>query len=112
MSSNATSWSCQLFIRKRFNQQGVRVDGASNLPFGGVITDKKQVELWIRRAQAAVLSPHREHSDFVAMTEIELKATMKTDEKTLQFSKNVVVVKVKDPDATDLHFVDLPGLSS
>jgi len=77
--------------------------------FGPVIENKSHVELWIRRAQAAVLSPHRPRSDFLAMSESEIRENARTDTYILPFSKNVVQVSVKDPAATDLSFVDLPG---
>ncbi|KAF9524508.1 P-loop containing nucleoside triphosphate hydrolase protein [Crepidotus variabilis] len=78
--------------------------------FGSPIFDKNNIEIWVRRAQAAVLSPHKHQAEFETMSKAELKALMEHDKEILQFSKNVVVIKIMDPDATDLSFVDLPGL--
>ena len=36
----------------------------------------------------------------------------RADHNMLTFSKNVVVVDISDPGATDLSFVDLPGMST
>ncbi|KIM37374.1 hypothetical protein M413DRAFT_448441 [Hebeloma cylindrosporum] len=109
MSSNAQSWSCTIEIRYEYNSAG-ETQAHVLESFGPVIENKSHVELWIRRAQAAVLSPHRPRSDFLAMTESEIRENAKTDTSILPFSKNVVQVSVKDPAATDLSFVDLPGL--
>ncbi|KAG6877110.1 hypothetical protein C0993_010223 [Termitomyces sp. T159_Od127] len=85
---------------------GSSIATANTTQFGSVITDKKDVEIWIRRAQAAILNPAAPHSDFFDKTERELKRRS----NALQFSKNVVCVHVSDPDLTDLSFIDLPGL--
>ncbi|KAG6805950.1 hypothetical protein H0H93_003771, partial [Arthromyces matolae] len=76
------------------------------IPFGPVLTDKKDVELYIRRAQAALLSPQIPHEEFWTKKEKELK----TGPRAFDFSRNVVCVHVSDPDLTELSFVDLPGL--
>lgn len=110
MSSDAKSWSCSIEIRFEFDSQGVPQPPRTE-PFGPTIEARAEVDLWIRRAQAAVLSPHRPRSDFLAMSENALKQNSRNDTKILQFSRNVVQVSVKDPDITDLNFVDLPGLT-
>lgn len=111
MSSDTTSWYCTIEIRTEYDRNGSR-QSVQTQSFGPPIVDKSQVELWIRRAQAAVLSPHRNPSDFQSMSETELKALARHDTNMLQFSKNVVQINVKDPETTDLSFVDLPGLHS
>ena len=66
------------------------------------------VEIWLRRAQAAVLlSPHRSETDFLKKTEQELKTEVDLDR--LQFLKNSVRVEIMDPESLNLDFVDLPG---
>jgi hypothetical protein len=110
MSSSATSWSCTIALRRRTNQQGDSQGAPITERFGPEITDKKVLELWLRRAQAAILSPHITKSEeFYKKTEDELRSLAKTDKNILPFSKDVVVVNVKDPKLTDLSFVDLPG---
>ena len=109
MSSNAnTGWSCKIHIRYEYNQNGEAQPHVSQ-SFGPVIKNQSHVELWIRRAQAAVLSPHRPPSDFLAMSESEIRENARTDAAILPFSNNVVQVNLEDPDATDLSFIDLPG---
>ncbi|KAJ3500913.1 hypothetical protein NLJ89_g9579 [Agrocybe chaxingu] len=109
MSSDASSWSCTISLRSEYDSQG-RPQVHLTEAFGPSIENKSAVELWIRRAQAAVLSPHRPRSDFLNMGEEELRRLNSTDPQILKFSKNVVEVNVRDPAATDLSFVDLPGL--
>ncbi|KAF8193681.1 P-loop containing nucleoside triphosphate hydrolase protein [Pholiota molesta] len=111
MSSDASSWSCRIEISYEYNADGTPLGSNRTEPFGpALIGDKDAVELWIRRAQAAILSPHRPPSFFVNLTAAELRNNAKSDMDILPFSKNVVHVKVQDPEATDLSFVDLPGL--
>lgn len=88
------------------------IDGPRSVittPFGERITDKGDVEISIRRAQAAILSPHRPPDAFLNKTYDELKEMLEQDTRTRSFSKDVVVVDIEDPDGTDLLFVDLPG---
>jgi len=79
----------------------------TTVPFGQTITNRSEVEIWLRRAQAAILNPNVAPSSFHTKTIEELR-TMKN---ALKFSFNVVCVSIKDPDATDLSFYDLPGKS-
>jgi len=107
-SQDAKSWSCEIQIRYEYDINGSK-QPPKTVAFAPVLKVRKDVDLWIRRAQAAVLSPHRSPSDFHTMSEAALKANANTDKQILKFSKNVVQVRVKDPDITDLNFVDLPG---
>ena len=59
----------------------------------------------LRRAQAAILNPDKDSDDFLNKTEQELRDIR----SRLKFSKNSVCIDIKDPDATVLSFVDLPG---
>ncbi|KAJ7074736.1 P-loop containing nucleoside triphosphate hydrolase protein [Mycena amicta] len=106
MSSSATSWSCKISLRFDHSSQGVAREATTH-SFGKPITERRDVEIWLRRAQAAILSPHLSPEDFYTKTEQELRDP---DDQRLSFSKNAVVVEVNDPDITDLSFVDLPGL--
>jgi len=104
MSSSAESWSCTIEIRREYDSNGTRLKIIEREPFGPVIVNKSEVELWVRRAQAAVLNPNRSPSNFYEMSLDYLKELSNN-----RFSKNVVQINVNDPDATDLSFVDLPG---
>ncbi|OJA13651.1 hypothetical protein AZE42_06890 [Rhizopogon vesiculosus] len=105
MSSDATSWSCTITLRIGVSNNG-REQKPMIVPFGRTITDRNEVEIWLRRAQTAILNPHVPSSSFHTKTIEELKDT----KNTLKFSCNVVCVSIKDPDATELSFYDLPGL--
>ena len=108
MSSSAESWFCNVSLRfdhdvTNQQQMGMLKEFATNL------TDKKEVELWIRRAQLAILSPHKDPYFFKTKHLAELRDAFKSDRAIQKFSKNAVVIDIYDPDATDLLFVDLPG---
>jgi len=81
-------------------------------PFGpDRIFDKSLVEIWIRRAQVAILSPHVESSTFLDMSYTQLKEFMEQEKGRMKkFEKNKICIDIEDPEATDLAFVDLPGL--
>ncbi|KAG2113719.1 P-loop containing nucleoside triphosphate hydrolase protein [Suillus discolor] len=106
MSSHAKSWSCTITLRIGFDSNGLDLQKPTNVRFGPTITDRSEFEVWLRRAQAAILNPNVASSTFHAKTVEELKNI----KNTLKFSRNVVCVSIEDPDATDLSFYDLPGL--
>lgn len=106
MTSHATSWSCSITLRLGFDQDGRDLPRVTTVPFGRTITDKNEVEVWLRRAQSAILNPNLPSANFHTKTIEELRNTR----NTLKFSRNVVCVSIEDPDATDLSFYDLPGL--
>lgn len=109
MYSSATSWSCSISLRCEYDQDGNPLPASSTIPFGLPLTDKGSVEIWLRRAQAAILNPHIPVEDFFAKSVDDIKSLAKTETKMLPFSQNIVQVDLKDPDTTDLSFVDLPG---
>ena len=101
MRSTNSAWSCSISLQ--FDKGGSR----TVIPFGSKIYTRSEVEIWIRRAQAAVLSPHRPETDFLKKSEHELKTEV--DPKRLEFSKDSVRVDIMDPESPNLDFVDLPG---
>lgn len=92
-------WSCKISYR--------RLDGTSG-SFSPLLTAKVDVDIWIRRAQAAILSPHAHPDTFKTMDYQQLR-DLTNGGGILEFSKDVVVVDIEDPEGTDLSFVDLPG---
>nr|VWO97017.1 Vacuolar protein sorting-associated protein 1 [Ganoderma boninense] len=100
--TSSEKWSCSISLRG---------DGI-NTAFSPEITTKADVELWIRRAQAAVLCPHLSRDRFKSMSRETIKQVSDhtADSEVKRFSNTVVEVKILDPDGTDLVFVDLPGL--
>ena len=110
MSSNVSSWECQITLRYSVDANGLNLTTPDRVPFGPVpIKDKGSVELWLRRAQASILSPHMDRSEFYSKTLEDLQHIMRTDQNVLPFSKNVIQLDVKDPELTELSFIDLPG---
>ncbi|KAL1718577.1 P-loop containing nucleoside triphosphate hydrolase protein [Schizophyllum commune] len=104
--SGATTWSCLISLRFDHDSKGHRVDPVTEA-YSPVLTDKADVELWIRRAQATILSPHRSKEFFKNKSADEIRFE---DPSRLKFSKNAILVNLKDPGYTDMAFVDLPGL--
>ena len=112
-----TPWSCQISIRWEFDEAGRPLDNVREDKFGPKLTDKTEVEVMLRRAQAAVLSPsipseHFVRADLAALVDGRgglLGGRTVGGFGTLLFSKNVIVVDVVGPELVDLSFVDLPG---
>ncbi|KAJ6510740.1 P-loop containing nucleoside triphosphate hydrolase protein [Mycena sanguinolenta] len=108
MSSSAEHWCCKISLRFDYNSVGAKVETTTRT-FGPTITDRSAVELWLRRAQAAILSPHIPPDDFYNKSVQDLR-NPPLDPERLAFSKNAVLVDLRDPTITNLSFVDLPGL--
>ena len=106
--SGPSAWSCTISLKRQADGNGL--SNASIQQFGSQITDKAEVELQIRRAQSAILSPHRSAEHFLGLSYDELKELTENDTQILKFSRDAVVVDIKDPQGTDLFFVDLPGM--
>ncbi|KAL1743868.1 P-loop containing nucleoside triphosphate hydrolase protein [Schizophyllum fasciatum] len=104
--SGSTSWSCMISLRFDHDSQGNRIDPVTEA-YSPILFDKADVELWIRRAQATILSPHRSRGFFKTKSADEIRFE---DPDRLKFSKNAILVNLKDPGFTDMAFVDLPGL--
>lgn len=108
-TGSGEAWSCQITLRLDFDSHGQPRAPPRTISFGPLITNRTDVEIWLRRAQAAILSPHREAAEFHALNREDLRNLSTVDPQTLKFSRNSVVVDISDPDVTDLLFVDLPG---
>ena len=107
MSSNATTWSCTIKLRFDYDSSGNTATQQRETAFGSTITDKSEVDIWLRRAQAAILNPNIPPENFHRKSIQELRNATPTN--ALKFSRNVVSIFIEDPSATDLSFVDLPG---
>lgn len=97
--SEQSSWSCSVSLRR---------SGQPNEAFSPRLTSKSDVDIWLRRAQTAILSPHASPRTFQDMSYKQLK-DLTSDSRTLKFSRDVVAVDIEDPEGTDLSFIDLPG---
>ncbi|KAF7290690.1 hypothetical protein MIND_01309300 [Mycena indigotica] len=107
MSSSTASWSCNISLRIDYDSRSSPRETPDTIPFGSTITNPADVEIWLRRAQAAILSYPCSHEELYTKTKEELRAE---DDQRPLFSKNSVVVDINDPDVTDICFIDLPGL--
>ena len=103
-------WSCTISLRLEFDSNGDPYPMQDAVPFGPKLTNKNEVEIWLRRAQAALLSPHLQFADFHGKSKEDISQLQKADKLVKGFSKNTIHVDVKDPDITGLSFVDLPGM--
>lgn len=102
-------WSCTISLHLAFDENGDPRPVPTTVSFGPILTNKDDVEIWIRRAQAAILCPHIMSNDFHRKSKEDITQLQKTDKLMKGFSKNTIHVDVKDPDITGLSFVDLPG---
>lgn len=107
MKKTSGPWSCRISLRTGLEPADVANGSPSTVDFGPAITCKEDVDIWLRRAQAAILSPHRAREGFYDKSPEQLKAP---DEQRLAFSRNTIVVNLEDEDLTNMSFVDLPGL--
>lgn len=106
MSSTATSWMCTISLRSEGNL------GAATQRFGPVITNKRDVELWLRRAQGAILSTEVNKLQWESKSAAEIKQAIQDKIGMREFTEDTIVVDIQDQGVTDLSFVDLPGTSS
>jgi hypothetical protein len=101
------AWKCQISLRFETNERG----SPETVLFGEPLSDKRQLEVALRRAQLAILNPGVTPSRFVdfdiaslAENELPLGST-----RQLQFSSNVICLDLSGRDLVDLSFIDLPG---
>lgn len=87
----------------------MRLNDIREVPFGDLITNPTDVEIQLRRAQAAVLSPSIDPSQFLTKSADDLQALSRT---FANFSRDVVCIDISGPELTNLDFVDLPGKGS
>ncbi|KAJ3972925.1 P-loop containing nucleoside triphosphate hydrolase protein [Lentinula raphanica] len=109
MSSFVEEWECTISLRYNISENS---GGNSTSTVFCTLSaiEKSNVDLWLRRAQAAILSHERPISDFQNMGLAKLKALRPGEGSMRAFSMDVIQVDLKDPELTDLTFIDLPGL--
>jgi hypothetical protein len=64
MSSSAKTWSCTIKLRFDYDSSGRPLPRSKEVAFGAPITDRDDVDIWLRRAQAAILNPHTPAENF------------------------------------------------
>ena len=99
---SADSWSCTIHLR---------ISGRRDEQFSPVLTSKSDVELWIRRAQGALLCyNYLPIATFKNKSREQIKElTDPEDARVLTLTNDIVVVTITDPSGANLSFVDLPG---
>ena len=114
MTQISGTWECQISLRFDYDSNNKPTE-TRRIIFGPLLTAKSDVELMLRRAQAAILNPDVKPENFLSKDERDL-AYYRTEEAfergTLKFSRNVVCIDVRDPNMPDISFIDLPGISS
>ena len=98
-------WSCTISLNFLYDNKGNSLKSDREVSFP-TIYDPKDVEIWLRRAQAAILMPRANPLDFHNKSVEELKGMQAG---MIPFSWNKVEVLVRDPEGANLSFVDLPG---
>ncbi|KAF5350024.1 hypothetical protein D9756_009153 [Leucocoprinus leucothites] len=104
MSSAAVSWTCNISLRPSTG------GFSAAQPFGPRITNKADVELWLRRAQGAILSTNPDKTQWLIKSANEIKQAIDAETDMRKFTEDTIVVDIRDQGLTDLSFVDLPGL--
>lgn len=110
--SSDERWYCDITLRYEYDDIGIRLGSPKTEVFCPRIQKKGEVDLWLRRAQMAMLSPHKPHQDFAQMSQDDLRYVSGSDSRVRKFSRNTICVDIKDPEATNLSFLDLPGMLS
>jgi hypothetical protein len=101
MSNDSATWSCSISLR--FGTDGTTTFSPTNL-------NRNEVDIWLRRAQVAILNPNQPPQSYTAISESEIRRLL--DARNEEFTTDTIVVRVLDPNATNLLFVDLPGMFS
>lgn len=104
LSYSPDPWKCTVSLRITTDAKGQPLGQSKNETFGDPISDKKEVEDRIRRAQLAILNPGKPANSFLTDDE-------SVEGSTLTFSMNCVSLAISGPDVADLSFVDLPGMN-
>jgi hypothetical protein len=111
MTKTRGAWSCNISLRFDYDHHGNPI-GHRRVEFGNPLTNKTEVELMLRRAQAAILNPDVNPENFLSKSVAELQYYRSAEafgRGTLKFSRNAVCVDIQDPAAAELSFIDLPG---
>lgn len=114
MTKNSGPWKCTIKLRLEFEADGSERLNPLTIVFAD-FSEPNDVELWLKRAQAAILLPgvldETQAQLFRIKTADEIRTLQNTAGALLSFSFNAVELCVYDPDGVDLAFVDLPGES-
>ncbi|CAG8463440.1 14419_t:CDS:2 [Racocetra fulgida] len=110
LSEVPKTWSCQVSLRKEYDEHEKRLSNPIETKFGSPIDDPDKVELMARRAQKALLNPMKESDEYI---DWDFKDQTYEDDSQLnglKFTKNVVCMEIKGPNVPNLSLIDLPGI--
>ncbi|GAA5887910.1 hypothetical protein JCM6882_000799 [Rhodosporidiobolus microsporus] len=116
MRHSSNDWSCKVSLRFETDKSGKPVESVKEISFGDVLSDPKEVEAILRRAQLAILNPSvTDVAYFLGMNDEDVQRAKQGNKPSasaeqLTFSTNVVCVDVVGSAVTDLTCLDLPGL--
>lgn len=96
-------WKCVVSVTFITDSSGALLGRPRKERFGEPISDKKDVEERIRRAQRAVLNPDTVTRQFLDGEDED------PEKPELTFSCNYVSLEISGSEVADLSFVDLPG---
>lgn len=108
------AWHARILLRIEKTPEGQRLAEIHEIPFGPVVTDTRDLERMLRRAQLAILNPRVSAERFITL-DVDNRAQLSHligPASQLNFSSNVVCVDVSGPHVPDLSFTDLPGSSN
>lgn len=104
-----TEWSCQISLRREYDETGQRLSRPDEYKFGDSIKDRKEVESMARRAQKALLNPSKDSDKFLDW-EFEVSYDDDANTNELKFTRNVVCLEIKGRNVPNLSLIDLPGI--
>lgn len=99
---NPANWACKVSLRIEHSE--VPEQSLGTFEFGKT-NSKEEVADLLRGAQLAILNPRKSFTDFLSMTESEIKEC----QREISFSKNTVVLDITGAEV-DVTFMDLPGI--
>ncbi|CAB4416615.1 unnamed protein product [Rhizophagus irregularis] len=107
---SSSEWSCQVSLRKEYDNFDEKLIRPEETKFGRIITHPNEVEIVARRAQKALLNPDCKPEDFFEWDFESLSYEEDADKNALKFTKNVVCLEIKGPNVPNLSLIDLPGI--
>ncbi|PKK67265.1 hypothetical protein RhiirC2_752015 [Rhizophagus irregularis] len=107
---SSSEWSCQVSLRKEYDNFDEKLIRPEETKFGRIITHPNEVEIVARRAQKALLNPNCKPEDYFEWDFESLSYEEDADKNALKFTKNVVCLEIKGPNVPNLSLIDLPGI--
>ncbi|RIB21928.1 P-loop containing nucleoside triphosphate hydrolase protein [Gigaspora rosea] len=110
LSESSKEWSCQVRLRKEYDENEKRLNKPIETKFGSLIVDPDNVELMARRAQKALLNPKQDSDKYFNWDFASNNYEEDAQSNAIKFTKNVVCIEIEGPDVPILSLIDLPGI--